>query len=513
MASFEVNNKDIDGYYEMGKRGALSCVAFGLIICGCLGLSSFAIPWYKTTPYYGYDIIYYFDQVTYSPNIIDDIPFNQCNDNQYNKDCHKLKKISSNILCLNLSLVGVIVILCVFIFRLIVSKTRLIKNFHLFLIFFGILFSWILLTASIHFFMKSFPNTKYCSYNGDNTGCKWYTSITILLISTSILTILASIIIGLIAPFCRIFKFLPFFGTNHDDVDDVTIHHHAIKQQRITSIDEDDRININDNDNDNDKQIGLIKNINNNNYNPENRKKGLCYITIPECCSMLILSLGLIFINIILILSYFNEWYPSNYDAQQYVNNKWNNAKCINLNGYFDEPIIYKQEYFDKQCSFSYPDSNGKYNNTYWSCCNISTCSKAFNYSKLIKNYNNDLNGNCLIDMKSITKASCHPNDAWFVEDNFNISQNPQQKQNKLAVCALFCKKTYDDCYNLIWNDDRNLTIKEIWTKYDDFCEEGLGTKIRYEAFTDHCFAGSPDTKNKLFISFLIVIISICNQS
>ena len=220
------------------------------------------------------------------------------------------------------------------------------------------------------------------------------------------------------------------------------------------------------------------------------------------------------FINIILVLSYFNEWYPSDHNAQQYTNNKWNNAECIDLNETDDnQPIIYDQELND-ECSFAYPDSNGQYNNTYWSCCSQKTCTSAYDYTQLMIGYNltnSDSNSyKCWIDMNAMTKASCHPIQEWFVPNEFNISAKPQQKVNKLAVCALFCKKTYDDCGDMIWNDNNNLRVKQIWTRYDKFCEKGLGTNIRYEAFTDKCFAGSQQIC--LHFSIMVVMINVLFQ-
>ena len=82
------SSKRIDGYREIASRGVLGCIVTGLVISGCLSLISFAMPFYKTTPYPNYDIIYYFDQVTYSPDIIDDLPFNQCNNYSYNQNCN-----------------------------------------------------------------------------------------------------------------------------------------------------------------------------------------------------------------------------------------------------------------------------------------------------------------------------------------------------------------------------------------------------------------------------------------
>merc|ERR1712228_878427 len=198
----------------------------------------------------------------------------------------------------------------------------------------------------------------------------------------------------------------------------------------------------------------------------QNRRKQCAYLTIPEICSMFIFCVGLVLLNIVFILSYFNEWYPSDYQAQSYVNTKWNNAECMDMS----DPIKY-DNYDDNECSFGYPDSDGIYNETFWSCCDLNTCSMAFNYTSLMIGYNlSDTEGDgakCWIDMQAMTKASCHPNGEYFVDRDFNISVKPMQKESRLAVCALFCKQ-----------------------RYDEFCEIGLGVDVRFEAFTDKCFAG-----------------------
>ena len=110
--------------------------------------------------------------------------------------------------------------------------------------------------------------------------------------------------------------------------------------------------------------------------------------------------------------------------------------------------------------------------------------------------------------------ASCHPNGDWFVPvEGFNISAKPAQKVNKLAVCSLFCAKTYDDCGDLIWISNDTKTVKEIWNRYDTFCEDGLGVNLRYEAFTDRCFAGC--AQYTLYIAIIMVAINVffqCDQ-
>eukprot|EP01084_Bolivina_argentea_P241970 406056_1 len=509
MSSKDVDR--IDSYYEVGKRSALICVVIGLILSMFLILISFILPFYVSTPYAGYDINYYYNQVKYSPDIHGDIAFSKCENNSYNQNCNELTQISSNIIGINVTTVLLITIICVIMLRIVISKQKFITNTFILFNLLSIILCWGLTTISIHSYMKTFPNTRYCSYNGNDTGCKWFTGITILLSCTCILCILTSVLIGLIAPFCKIFKFLPWLGGANDDIDTPRNERLPINENNINSMRDDESIN--------DYHHKPLIGPNNQHYNPQNRRKYCAYLTIPEWCSIIILAIGLVLINIMLILSYFNEWYPSDYQSQTYVNNKWNTAQCVDLNGYKNlTPIIYNiTEQNDNQCSFSYPDSNNntQYHDTYWSCCDINTCQKAFDYKSLMIGYNySNTNANsnkCLIDMNAMIKASCHPNDKWFVYDQFNISQTPKQKVNKeskLVICALFCKQTYDHCMDMKWTDNNmNKTVKEIWNRFDEFCEEGLGVEIRYEAFTDRCFAGCVQYKVDYIIIFVVIIV------
>eukprot|EP01083_Nonionella_stella_P175680 612546_1 len=477
MASF--HNNPIDGYHEVGKRSALICVVMGLVVSGCLALFSFTTPYYVSTPYHGYDIHYYFDRVTYSPDINGNITYSKCTTDPSNQSCNTLTSMSTLLILLIVASVLLIAILCIFITKRIISKNKLITTVHLLLYLIGIIWCWCLITASIHLFMKQFPNTKYCSYNGDDTGCQWFTGIKLLLSSTCLLSVLCSVIIGITVPFCKVFKLLPCFSA-HDDID-IDIE----TEQRQIQMDAPDNIVINER-----LDATLITNV----YNPDKRRKICAYLSIPECCSIVVLSVGLVLINVALAYAYFNEWYPSDYEAQKYVDNTWNNAQCVALDGYSDTPTIYDAQN-DDECSFEYPDSTGHYNGTFWSCCHQETCGNAFDYTQLMRGYEMDTNAlsyKCWVDMKAITKASCHPNDKWFVQDAFNISQRPMHKQSKLIICALFCKQTYDHCAGMTWTnpENGNKTVEKLWSTYDAFCEDGLGTEVRFEAFTDRCFAG-----------------------
>eukprot|EP00484_Ammonia_sp_Unknown_P028052 CAMPEP_0197047704 /NCGR_PEP_ID=MMETSP1384-20130603/23168_1 /TAXON_ID=29189 /ORGANISM="Ammonia sp." /LENGTH=242 /DNA_ID=CAMNT_0042479687 /DNA_START=8 /DNA_END=732 /DNA_ORIENTATION=+ len=240
---------------------------------------------------------YYFDQVQYSPAITDNLPYSQCHSHSYNdsSNCDTLSTLSSMILGINISTVLVITTLCLVLCKLILSKKKPITKLRLFLCFIVICLCWALLTVVIWYFMKYFPFKVYCAYSGDDTGCKWYSATYLLLAATSLLSVLASVVLALFAPFCKVFRFLPFFGTNDDD-DETT----SAVQQRFSSMDDDGtNINMDDvdehkHDSEMEKRVGLL--AFENRGNREHRRRKCAFLTIPECCSMVVLSIGLVFV-------------------------------------------------------------------------------------------------------------------------------------------------------------------------------------------------------------------------
>ena len=62
----------------------------------------------------------------------------------------------------------------------------------------------------------------------------------------------------------------------------------------------------------------------------------------------------------------------------------------------------------------------------------------------------------------------------------------------------------------MIWREQINSTVKQLWSRYDEFCEYGLNVEIRFEAFTDKCFAGCYQIKlyTSIFLTILFIFVN-----
>jgi len=253
---------------------------------------------------------------------------------------------------------------------------------------------------------------------------------------------------------------------------------------------------------------GSVENVDNQTITRGNNKKCCLYLTLVQWLSIILLSIILTTTHVTLSIFYTFSWHDATYGAQSYIDTQWNDAMCNN------DEASYKPLKSAEQigCSFSYPEATNS-TNTYWSCCKNTTCSSAFEYSLLLTGYA-ERNDSCLTDMDALTKASCHPLMSQFVGSNFDIAQSPLTKSNvtfsnSVAVCYLFCQQTYGDCKDKYLSNS-TMTVSQRYSSADEFCTKELGVVIRYEVFTDRCFAGcSMLHVGYTFVAILLVWITM----
>jgi len=470
---------------NVGRRNAFIGILLLLTLSIVLLIVPFFKPWFVRTPYEHYNVNYYFDYAKYNINS-KKFDFDDC-DTQSKTDiyspmwCHLLLNTGRNSIILNIiSLAFLFSAMCIIGLKLCFSQFD-IRNTFLYSILFLFLISYGLLTTSFVLFVASWPYTKYCAYgNGFSTGCDWGESVFLTLGATLVLVVAICVVIALIYPICSIC--CPCCEP---------------KKERELLVDDANTLD--------DNSEGVEEEQ--KKKNQRGKKRNYFFnLTRMQLLTMELLALILGMGHELLAFYFVYLWHDAYYGAQSYTDKQWNSATCDNDGGSY-KPFKSDTEV---NCSFSYPDVT-TYNNTYWSCCSHETCSLAFNYTTLITGYGSEY-VNCTIDMEALTKASCHPLRSQFVGSNFNITKSPLTKNNvtfsnSVAVCYLFCQQTYGHCKDSYFSNS-DMTVGQRFPSADEFCTEELGVILRYEVFTDRCFAGcSMLNVNYAFVAILLVWI------
>jgi len=465
---------------DVARRRALLMVFLLFISCIIMLIVTFVKPWFLRTPYAHYKMQYYYDYAKYAGDS-KKFDFSDC-DNQSKADiyaplwCNRLLNTGKSSFILTvLSIIMLFFTLTMIGFKL-KSRQFLINNNFLWFVLFVCFVTYVLLTSSFISFVASWPYTKFCAYGGDDTGCTWSESVYLTMVVGALLIIAMSIVFSLICPICAVI--FPCLRP-------------AEERQPIVA-----NVNTFENEfSDTTQQNRQLKN--------SSQKKCCLSWTLAECLSILFLAITLTTTHVVLSLLLTFKWHNATYHGQRYVDNQWRDAMCNN-NGSFYEPF---DSTIEGSCSFSFPLGNTTQH--YWTCCTNTECSSAFNYTSLFNGYDS-WNDSCLIDMKAMTKASCHPLRYQFVGSSFDITQSPLNKNNvtfanSVAVCHLFCEHTYDDCKDKFMNNTTK-TVGSLFSSASEFCHQALGVVSRYEIFTDECFAGCSMLKvGYVFVTILLI--------